>query len=265
MFAFLRAIGLNPIEWGRALAATGSASPYIGEVLDRAFEMAQAVVVLMTPDEVAYLISDHATGVDDPDTNPAPQARPNVLFEAGMAMGRDPRRTVLVELGGLRPFSDVAGRHAVRLNDTAEKRKDLAQRLTTAGCDVDTSGTDWLKVGDFSAPRVPGGPVGRRVPSTAAGKRNNLDAKFLSRSSGSDRIQLMNVSSDDVFDLTSPNAREFHGRIDGFPIPRLPAGKSANLIVVMAMGAPDTWDLVVGGRTESGEEFTEALFLDLNS
>lgn len=265
MFAFLRAIGLSPIEWSRAVASTGSASPYIGEVLDTAFDMAQAIVVLMTPDEVAYLVSDHASGGDDPDTTPGPQARPNVLFEAGIAMGRDPRRTVLVELGQLRPFSDIAGRHAVRLNDTPEKRKDLAQRLTTAGCDVDISGTDWLKEGDFSAPKAPGGPMGRRVPSTAAGKRNHLDAKFLGRSSGSDRIQLMNVGPDDVFDLTSPNAREFHGRIDGFPIPRLPAGKSANLIVMMAMGAPDTWDLVVEGHTESGDGFTEALFLDLNS
>lgn len=75
----------------------------------------------------------------------------------------------------------------------------------------------------------------------------------------------MNVGSDDVYDLTSPNAREFHGRIDGFPITRLPAGKSANLIAMMAMGAPDTWDLVVEGHTESGDGFTEALFLDLNS
>jgi predicted nucleotide-binding protein len=101
MFAFLRAIGLNPIEWSPALAATGSASPYIGEVLDTAFDMAQAIVVLMTPDEMAYLLSDHASGVDDPDTKAAPQARPNVLFEAGIAMGRDPKRTVLVELGTL--------------------------------------------------------------------------------------------------------------------------------------------------------------------
>ena len=264
MFDFLRAIGLNPIEWSRALASTGSASPYIGEVLDMAFEMAQAVVVLMTPDEVAYLISDHASGVDDPDTTPGPQARPNVLFEAGIAMGRNPKRTVLVELGGLRPFSDVAGRHAVRLNDTAQKRNDLAQRLKSAGCHVDTSGTDWLNTGDFSAPKVPGGPLGRRIPSAIGVRRNHLDAKYLSRTSGSDRIQLMNVGTEDVFDLSSPNAHTFHGRIDGFPIPRLPVGKSASLLAVIASGAPDTWDLVVEGRVESGDEFTEALFLDLN-
>jgi len=38
MFGFLRAIGLEPIEWSTAISATGSASPYIGQALDAAFE-----------------------------------------------------------------------------------------------------------------------------------------------------------------------------------------------------------------------------------
>jgi predicted nucleotide-binding protein len=103
-------------------------------LLDVAFDAAQTVVVLLTPDDIAYLRRQYASGDDDPETVPSAQARPNVLFEAGMAMGRDPRRTVLVELGQLRPFSDVVGRHAVRLNGSAERRKELAQRLQTAGC-----------------------------------------------------------------------------------------------------------------------------------
>ena len=174
MFAFLRSIGLWPIEWNEALDNTGSASPYIGEILDTAFGMAQAVVVLMTPDEIAYLLPAHRNGDDDPEGAAKPQARPNVLFEAGMAMGRDPKRTVLVELGSVRPFSDVAGRHAVRLNNTPEKRKDLAQRLRTAGCAVSLNGNDWLRAGDFSPPTVPDGQLGRRVPSTSNVKRRHL-------------------------------------------------------------------------------------------
>ncbi len=89
MFEFLRAIGLRPIEWAQAVQATGKGSPYIGEILDAAFERAQAVVVLMTPDEIAYLRTEYGHGTNDPETQPAAQARPNVLFEAGMAMGRD--------------------------------------------------------------------------------------------------------------------------------------------------------------------------------
>lgn len=67
-----------------------------------------------------------------------------------------------------------------------------------------------------------------------------------------------------MLDLTSPNVKEFRGRIDGFPIARLPVGKTATLIVMAAMGRADRWDLVVNGRTASGEEFSESLFLDLN-
>jgi len=74
----------------------------------------------------------------------------------------------------------------------------------------------------------------------------------------------MNNGPDDVLDLTSPNSKEFHGRLDGFPIARLPAGKSVNLTATQAMGGGRTFDLIVEGRTEGGDEFSESLFLDLN-
>lgn len=133
MFAFLRSLDLKPIEWTHAVALTGKAAPYIGEVLDAAFSNATAVVVLMTPDEVAYLRTVYSSGPDDPDTQPASQARPNVLFEAGLALGRHPDRTVLVEIGDLRPFSDVAGRHMVRLSNEIGPRQELARRLKYGG------------------------------------------------------------------------------------------------------------------------------------
>ena len=87
VFAFLRSTGLQPIEWSQAVAATGEASPYIGTVLDSAFEAAQAVVALMTPDEVAYLRDEYSSDESDPEREPAAQARPNVLFEAGHETG----------------------------------------------------------------------------------------------------------------------------------------------------------------------------------
>lgn len=264
MFGFLRAIGLEPIEWSTAISATGSASPYIGQALDAAFAMAQAVVVLLTPDDIAYLRAEYANADDNAERVPTPQARPNVLFEAGMAIGRHPERTVLVELGSLRPFSDVAGRLAVRLDNSSHKRNDLANRLRDAGCDVSTSGSDWLSTGDFTPPNAPDAPLGRRVPSTSGRPRNRLDAQYLHRASGSDRIQLVNRSGQDVFDLESPNAKDFHGRLDGFPVTRLPASKSVSMLALQAAGSPDTFDLIVTGRTEDGEQFTETLFLDLN-
>lgn len=265
MFAFLRAINLKPIEWSMAIAATGSGSPYIGDALEAAFARARAVVVFMTPDDIAQLRPEYASGTDDPELTPTPQARPNVLFEAGMALGLHPNRTILVELGSLRSFSDVAGRHAVRLDNSPAKRSELANRLKNAGCAVDTSGSNWYDAGDFTAPKALSGPTGRRVPSTTAKKRSHLDARYLGRGSGSDKVQVTNIGSEDLFELRSQNTNEFLGHLEPLRAPRLPVGKTATLSAVKASGHPDSWDLIVVGRTESGAEFSESLYLDLNS
>jgi predicted nucleotide-binding protein len=81
--------------------------------------------------------------------NLTPQPRQNVIYEAGMAMGIDEGRTILVELGKMRPISDVFGRLVVRINNTPERRNDFAERLRNAGCPVNTKGEDWLTAGDF--------------------------------------------------------------------------------------------------------------------
>jgi predicted nucleotide-binding protein len=150
IFTFLRALGLEPIEWSEAIQLSKKTNPFIGEVLDAAFAHAQAILVLMTPDDIAYLRPD-LQGEDDPthEKSPTPQARPNVLFEAGMAMGRFPERTVLLELGNLRPFSDIGGRHVVKLTNSTQRRQDVADRLQMAGCAVKISGRDWHTAGDF--------------------------------------------------------------------------------------------------------------------
>jgi predicted nucleotide-binding protein len=150
LFTFLRAIGLHPFEWSELVKATGKGSPYIGEIIEKGFSEAKAVVVLMTPDDEGKLKEefikkeDHAS-----ETELTPQARLNVVFEAGMALGYCPERTILVELGALRPFSDISGLHVVRLDDSISKRQELAQRLSTLSCAVDLSGTDWHKAGEF--------------------------------------------------------------------------------------------------------------------
>jgi len=53
IFELLRAFGLHPIEWTEARKLTGNPNPYVGEILDAAFQHARAVVVLMTPDDIA--------------------------------------------------------------------------------------------------------------------------------------------------------------------------------------------------------------------
>jgi predicted nucleotide-binding protein with TIR-like domain len=151
-FTFLRSIGLEPMEWNEALAATNSGAPFIGDVLDSVLKLPHAFIVLLTPDDVVRLGRDHAVNEDDPDLQLSGQARPNVLFEAGMALALAPSRTILVELGKVRQFTDVGGRFVVRLNNSPQSRNTLAQRLLRIGCDVNLCGTDWQTVGDLTPP-----------------------------------------------------------------------------------------------------------------
>ncbi|MDD4996804.1 MAG: nucleotide-binding protein [Syntrophales bacterium] len=153
-FAFLRALDLDPLEWSEALKLTGKATPYIGEVLDSAFGKAQAIIVLLTPDDEVRLVPELWSAAEEKvEKEFLLQARPNVLFEAGMAFGRHPDRTLLVEVGQVKKFSDVAGRHVVRLSNESTSRHEIAERLKTVGCAVSTTGTDWLKQGNFSVTR----------------------------------------------------------------------------------------------------------------
>lgn len=150
LFVLLRALGLQPIEWNQAIATTKKASPNIAEILDAAFSQAQAVIVLFTGDDEARL---RHTFLKDDDSayerELTPQSRPNVLFESGMAIGRYPERTVFLQIGAHRPFSDIAGKHITHMDNTPDKRHELATKLANAGCKVDISGNSWFSAGDF--------------------------------------------------------------------------------------------------------------------
>lgn len=278
IFDFLRALGLKPLEWDQAVALTGDGSPYVGQVLDAAFAQAQAVVVLLTPDEVTYLRLELASGPDDPETQPATQARPNVLFEAGMAFGHDAKHTVIVEVGSLRPFSDVVGRHSIRLGNDAKSRKALAQRLQTAECEVDTSGTDWLEAGDFTPPAAAGNglPLGRRVPS-AVTIRPAVDfaLKYLNKGGNQiDKLQVINRGTETVYDVNLEVPDDAGLGVRGYsklPIPKIPGGGQSVTIDAMShlrfFGSADrqaAFDVIVSGRAESGEQVSQTVFIDLN-
>jgi predicted nucleotide-binding protein len=152
LFAFLRALGLKPMEWSHAVAAARGANPYIGDILDTAMGRVQAVVVLLSPDDEVKL-KDDFVGKDEKsiEGKVLGQARPNVLFEAGLALGRHPKKTLLVQVGKVKPFSDFAGKHMLRLTNENTKRNELANRLQKIGCKVDRVGADWMNEGDFTA------------------------------------------------------------------------------------------------------------------
>lgn len=238
-------------------------------MLDRAFDAAQAIVVLLTPDDIAYLRTEYASD-DDPELDPAAQARPNVLFEAGMAFGRNPERTVIVELGRLRPFSDIGGRHTVRMNNSPEKRLDLAERLRTAGCNVEITGRDWMKAGDLTPPPPPGNglPLGHRLPNpgrTTVG----LDATFSNKGRGKGDLHITNHGSVDIYDMSFKLPDEIKGSLvvhADLPLPKLPAGKSATFPAMRVSGHgrnTDHFELTIRGRTDDGEEVSVQSFVNL--
>jgi len=152
LIAVLRSLGLRIIEWEQAVAKTGLPSPYTGDVVKTGLRMAAAAVVILTPDDLVVLRPDLLRDGDDLDEREMRgQARPNVYYEAGIADAIGRERTVIVEIGNPKPFSDAAGRHVVRYDGSAGKRNALAERLRVAGLVVDTTGEDWLSVGALDA------------------------------------------------------------------------------------------------------------------
>ena len=91
LFGFLRALALRPMEWQEVLGIPRDRAEYTGRAVRAAIEAAQAVVVLFTPDDVV--------AADDESTAQYRQARPNVFFECGLALGSKPEQTLIVEWG----------------------------------------------------------------------------------------------------------------------------------------------------------------------
>ena len=278
MFDFLKSINLEPIDWDEAVSMTGHGSPFTGEVIDKALKQAQAVVVLLTPDEVTYLRSEYSNGPLDKEAEPSPQARPNVIFEAGMAFGFAPETTILVEFGSIRNFTDIAGRNVIRMDNSEGSRRSLASRLETAGCPVDLSGVEWLTIGDFTPPLLPGGglPLGKRVPSKVYVRPAvEFDVEHIRASgTGVDKLRIINRGSETAYDVmvTLPeNAALSLQNWTSFPLKKIPGnGKSVTISVFnqnRTFGgslADSTFDVTVSGRTESYEHFEQTIFLDVN-
>lgn len=176
---FLRALNLQPVDFDQ-LAADQGGTAFIGDIVRAGLECAQGIIALFTPDEYAGLRTDHRGPHEKSEEILRWQARPNVIFEAGMAYGMAPERTVLVTLGtDVALFSDVAGVHVVRLHNAVQSRGKLRHKLIGMKCDVDQRTDAWTdpsKSGDFDAcvnglravsPQDPFATVGPAGPGAA--------------------------------------------------------------------------------------------------
>jgi len=158
MKQFLHSLDLRVVDWEEAVAQTGRANPYVGDVLDVGFAMADAVLVVFTPDDIVRLRPDLITESDGPDEREERgQPRANVIYEAGMAQSRASGRTAIVSIGRLKVFSDIAGVHVPQFDGSPESRHRLVGRLRLCGLTLNTTGPDWLSAGHFvDPPDVPG-------------------------------------------------------------------------------------------------------------
>jgi predicted nucleotide-binding protein len=137
LFGFLASLGLRPLGWEALVAACGTASPYLRDVIMQGIAMAQAAVVLMTPDDMVWLHRDlHAAEEDAHELLPAMQARPNVILELGMVLAAYAERTIVLVAGKHRPMADLSGLNFIRLTDKEECLDKIRLRLQTAGCAV---------------------------------------------------------------------------------------------------------------------------------
>jgi len=155
--SFLRSISLQPVEFSSAIHSTirklkSGGNPYIGDILDVTFQRVKVLIVLFSPDDEVQLRKQLWSKSEKRiEKKLTPQARPNVIFEAGLAYGRYPEKTLFLAVGKTKQFSDIAGRHMLHLDNSTTKRRDFANRLAAMGCEVDLGGDDWESVGEFQA------------------------------------------------------------------------------------------------------------------
>ena len=150
IFAFLRKLGLRPLEWESVIQGMGARAP-IRDVIAHASALAQAALVLLTPDElVALQPALRDEGDPDGETRPALQRRPNILIELGIVLTAYDERVVIVEFGGLRPITDLARRNVIHFGSPTVALEELALRLKVAGCAVDDTGSEWRDTERFT-------------------------------------------------------------------------------------------------------------------
>jgi predicted nucleotide-binding protein len=148
--ALLVALDLRIVTWDDASRGVGAGTPHTLDIVRSGIEMSDAVVVLMTPDDLGQVKPEYGLAGDDPrEARASGQARQNVVFEAGWAMALNQNGVVLVRVGEVRKLSDIEGLNYVQLTNDISARRNLAGRLRNCGLAVDDSGEAWRTAGVF--------------------------------------------------------------------------------------------------------------------
>jgi predicted nucleotide-binding protein len=270
MCAYLEALDLHPLDWDEMVQSLGEGTPFTGRVIEHGFSIAQAFVVLMTPEDEARLHEDlHDANEPEYERELTCQPRPNVIFEAGMAFGAHAERTVMVHVGSLRPVSDLAGRNVVNLGPTKAPLLALARRLKAAGCPVDLGAVDAFDPSRFSGlgslsrtARPPDGVArGRILLRPAAASSPRLGVTLHQRGRNDRLLEIANrgqVTLNDVeWDTVdpAPNWAFVNSVLPVYPIPSLDPRQHVRVPVSISMGGSVYVDLRVRAKTAEGEPF----------
>lgn len=149
---FLTCLNIDIVEWEDGVSKTEKPHPFNHEIIEAAFKLAEVLLILFTPDDLVKLKEEFWNPNErEYEKTLQGQARPNVIYEAGLAMGMKSKNTVLVEFGNLRHFSDIEGFNVIRLNNSESTRDALINRLNIAGMHIklSTRSRKWKTVGDF--------------------------------------------------------------------------------------------------------------------
>jgi len=151
MLELLRAMGAKAIGWNDAVALAAPQTS-TAAIVDAGTAAAQSTIVLFTGDDEVRLRSElRQSSVGAADATFRVQARPNVLFEAGMAYIKDPKNTLFLVCGQQKIHDDVAGDNRIDVHDDPNWRHALAARLREAGVKVTADPSQWRNAGDFSS------------------------------------------------------------------------------------------------------------------
>jgi hypothetical protein len=145
----LDALGLQHHSFERVAARLGAA-PFVADIVIRGIRDAAVVIALFTPEEHATFYDPVTAEYRGTAAGEARwQARPNVIFEAGVALGVARKRTILATLGSdVQLFSDVSGVHFVSLAgaDGKQMLRDRIEQVLGAPLEVDGN---WESAADF--------------------------------------------------------------------------------------------------------------------
>lgn len=143
---FLLALGLEEWTFDDVARDLGNEAS-IYDIVARGMSGTKVVIAFFTPDELARLQPREQFRREHDERRDVVrwQPRPNVLYEAGLARGLAPKDALLlVSFGRVDLPSDLDGIHILRLRNDLRIRKDLRERLITAGCAV-KAGDEWMQ------------------------------------------------------------------------------------------------------------------------